>query len=214
MTTPTTPRAPFAPLAEPRGGATDAEADLVRRAVDGDVAAIAALLRIIQRPVSSVTRRILGAHRADADDATQQALIAFIRALPGYRGEASPAAFAKTIAVRTALAMRRQAQSRAHRVDAEEDAGGLACPGPMPNEDALAETRRAHLRRLLDEIPAEQAEAIAMRIVLGWSLDEIASHAGVPINTVRSRIRLAKEALRRRIEATPAMRDLLVIGED
>jgi len=49
--------------------------------------------------------------------------------------------------------------------------------------------------------------------VLGWSLEEIASHAGVPINTVRSRIRLAKEAMRRRIEATRALREELTIEE-
>jgi RNA polymerase sigma-70 factor (ECF subfamily) len=39
--------------------------------------------------------------------------------------------------------------------------------------------------------------------VLGWSLEEVASATGVPVNTVRSRVRLAKEALRRRIEALP-----------
>jgi RNA polymerase sigma-70 factor (ECF subfamily) len=32
---------------------------------------------------------------------------------------------------------------------------------------------------------------------------------GVPLNTVRSRVRLAKEALRRRIDADPALREIL-----
>jgi DNA-directed RNA polymerase specialized sigma24 family protein len=44
--------------------------------------------------------------------------------------------------------------------------------------------------------------------VLGWSLEEIAQQSGAPINTIRSRIRLAKDALRRRIEASPAHDDL------
>ena len=57
------------------------------------------------------------------------------------------------------------------------------------------------MRELLAAIPTEQGETLAMRVVLGWSLEEIAAHTRVPVNTVRSRLRLAKEAMRRRIEA-------------
>jgi RNA polymerase sigma-70 factor (ECF subfamily) len=42
-------------------------------------------------------------------------------------------------------------------------------------------------------------------------LEEISAASGAPINTVRSRMRLAKEALRKRIEADPALRDLLEV---
>ena len=48
-----------------------------------------------------------------------------------------------------------------------------------------------------------------MRIVLGCSLEEVAAQSGVPLNTVRSRIRLAKERLKGRIEADPALLDAL-----
>ena len=50
-----------------------------------------------------------------------------------------------------------------------------------------------------------------MRVVLGWSLEEIAAHTQVPVNTVRSRLRLAKEAMRRRIEADAALVEALEI---
>ena len=43
-----------------------------------------------------------------------------------------------------------------------------------------------------------------MRVMLGWSREEIAEYTKAPVNTVRSRMRLAKEALKRRIEADPA----------
>lgn len=67
------------------------------------------------------------------------------------------------------------------------------------------------LRSLLDEIPTEQAEALTMRVVLGWSLDEIAQASRAPMNTVRSRLRLAKEALRKKIESNPALAEELRI---
>ena len=78
-------------------------------------------------------------------------------------------------------------------------------PPPRP----FAARRKEALRSLLEELPTEQAEAFAMRIVLGCSLEEIARESGAPLNTVRSRLRLAKERLRSRIESDPALRETL-----
>ncbi len=60
---------------------------------------------------------------------------------------------------------------------------------------------REIFRRLLDELPEAQAEALVLRVVLGHSLEETAAIAGAPENTIRSRIRLAREGLKKRIEA-------------
>jgi RNA polymerase sigma-70 factor (ECF subfamily) len=60
----------------------------------------------------------------------------------------------------------------------------------------------------LEDLPEEQAEALTLRVVMGWSLEEVARASGAPVNTVRSRVRLAKEALRARIDAQPALAEL------
>jgi RNA polymerase sigma-70 factor (ECF subfamily) len=83
-----------------------------------------------------------------------------------------------------------------------------ACADETPSAELEAERRRRAIRELLVELPEEQAETLALRVMLGWSLEEVASATGAPVNTVRSRVRLAKEALRRRIEANPALADL------
>jgi len=62
-------------------------------------------------------------------------------------------------------------------------------------------------------LPEAQAEALALRVALGWSLKEIADATSTPLNTVRSRLRLAKEALRRRIGDDPGLADQLDVGE-
>ena len=46
--------------------------------------------------------------------------------------------------------------------------------------------------------------------VLGWSLGEVAEATSAPLNTVRSRLRLAKETLRAKLEANS---DLLLALE-
>lgn len=77
--------------------------------------------------------------------------------------------------------------------------------------DLTAEQRRLRevMRALLARIPAEQAEAIALRFVLGWSLEEVARVTEAPVNTVRSRVRLAKKALRAAIEGDPVLAEEL-----
>jgi len=68
------------------------------------------------------------------------------------------------------------------------------------------------LRDLLIDLPEAQADALALRVMLGWSLEDVAQATGAPLNTVRSRVRLAKEALRRRIEADPSLADQLEVS--
>jgi RNA polymerase sigma-70 factor (ECF subfamily) len=75
--------------------------------------------------------------------------------------------------------------------------------------ELAASRRRAAFRNLLDDLPEEQAEALALRFMVGWSLAELAEATGAPLNTVRSRLRLGKEALRRRIEGDPALAEEL-----
>jgi len=186
--------------------AVDAGA-LARRAAAGDTAAMTGLLRVLAPEMARVVRGVMGPYGADADDALQQSLVAVVQALPAFRGECSPQGYACRIAFRTALGVRRRAQQISENHKQELDAPEqLADDAGLTAESAR---RTALLRTLLDALPPDQAEALALRTMLGWSLDEIAQAAGVPLNTVRSRMRLAKEALRARIEGDPTLAEEL-----
>jgi RNA polymerase sigma-70 factor (ECF subfamily) len=73
----------------------------------------------------------------------------------------------------------------------------------------MVERRQHKWRALLTELPPPQAEALVLRAVEGFTLEEIAQLTGVPIETVRSRLRLAKAALRDRIANDATLADLL-----
>lgn len=182
---------------------------LARQAASGDAAATSRLLRGLASRVVRVVRAVLGGGHPDVDDVAQQALIGFIQALPAFRGDCDPSRYATTIAVRTAIAARRRVRVEHSRRDAAADADSLASSSCEPGEELAAQRRKEILRELLAELPAEQAEALAMRVVLGWSLEEIAMQSGAPLNTVRSRLRLAKESLRRTIESQPGLVEAL-----
>jgi RNA polymerase sigma-70 factor (ECF subfamily) len=185
---------------------------LARLAAQGDGAATAKLLRALAPRIARVVRAVLGGAHPDVDDAVQQALIGLVQALPAFRGDCDPIGYASIIAVRAAVALRKRVRTDLSRRDDGADADAIAEHRPSPGDEAAAQRRKEILRDLLAELPAAQGEALAMRVVLGWSLEEIAARSGAPLNTVRSRLRLAKEGLKRRIESEPSLVEALEVG--
>jgi RNA polymerase sigma factor (sigma-70 family) len=187
----------------------DPLSDLTMRATQGDEAAMADLLRSVSMPLLAAVRAVAGRETADVEDIAQETMVAFVQALPAFRGECSVTHYASRIALRTAMAARKRRTLRENRADAMmsdvRDESWAASPG----EEAWAARRREALRTLLEELPPVQAETFALRVALGYSMQEVADATGAPVNTVRSRLRLAKEALRRRIEQDPALIEVL-----
>jgi RNA polymerase sigma factor (sigma-70 family) len=183
---------------------------LANAARQGNARAMQQLLQAVAPRVGRVVRVVLGADHPDRDDVEQLSLLAFTHALGGFRGECEPAHYASRIAVRTAVHARHRIRKLQARFD---DLAELDEPtATTVHDDALAERRKRHVRELLGIIPPDQAEALALRVALGWSLEEIAVASATPVNTVRSRLRLAKEALRRKIEADPLLSDELEVA--
>jgi RNA polymerase sigma-70 factor (ECF subfamily) len=205
------PRMPEATLKNPMPEQPSEAMALAKLAARGDKDATSKLLRLLAPRLSRVVRAVLGAQHPDVDDAFQLSLIGFVQALPAFRGECDPAGYATTITVRTALATRRRARTLATR---QENAEVSLPPhaGPSPRDEAESTRRKDMLRELLGQLAPEQGETLAMRVVLGWSLGEIAEQTGAPLNTVRSRLRLAKEALKKRIESDKAMMEMLEVS--
>jgi RNA polymerase sigma-70 factor (ECF subfamily) len=179
--------------------------ELARAAASGDVVATRKLLEAVAPKMMRVVQIVMGPGHPDVDDVMQQSLIALVQAMPAFRGECAPSSYASRIAVRTAVAAKKRFRARESKRDHGVDADRLASGRATPSEEVGAQRRKQIVRDLLAEIPDEQADSMALRFVLGWSLEEVARATGAPVNTVRSRLRLAKAALKKRIEADPAL---------
>ena len=186
--------------------------ELAEAAAGGDMQATSALLKALAPGMIRSASAILGASHPDLDDVIQQSLIGLVQALPGFRGECSPAHYASRIVARTAVAASHRAKVRHARRDDSAELDAFASESSPPQDAIDAERRRRVVQGLLETLPEEQAETLALRVVLGFSLQEVADATSTPLNTVRSRVRLAKEALRRRIEGDAALQDLLEVG--
>lgn len=195
------------PAAEPR----DQAWQLARAAAQGDLQATGALLTLLAPRMIRTAQSLMGREHPDLDDVVQQSLIALAQGLPRFREECTPAQFATGIVTRTVISVRHRSKRRGERFDSEVELESLDAHAKPLGEHVDAERRRVVVRSLLSELPEAQAETFALRVALGFSLGEVAAATGVPLNTVRSRIRLAKEALRRRIEADPSLGALLEV---
>jgi len=195
------------PRAEPLPRAVDDLAALVADCRRGERAATATLLTSVGHSMLQMIRRVLGGNDPDVEDVFQESLMALVKALPAFRGDCSTRHFACRIATLTALKARRRRRAGIQEVLLAGD----EAPGESADERdwALASCRRQTLRRLLDELPGVQAEALVLHYIAGLTVEEIASTLGAAAETVRSRLRLAKTALRERAATDPSMLALL-----
>jgi len=192
----------------------DETTTLVRRASAGDRAAATHLLTGLAPRVRNLVRYLVRRDR-DVDDIAQDALIAILRGLPGYRADGSLTSWADRIVVRVTFASLRRAK-------ADGPLRGLSSLPPADIAGDQVAPDEYVLRRwavtVLDELPQEQRHAVVLHHLLDLSIPEIAEELGAPFETVRSRLRLARARLRARGVAlgkeTLSASDFPVSGND
>ena len=152
---------------------------------------VAMLLRAHFRDVWRIVRRF-GVPENCADDATQEVFIIAARRLADIvPGSERP--FLLASAVRVAANLRR---SLGARRECQEDDSLPEGVDPRPNAEALLDQKR--LRQMLDSVLDELSDDLRVVFVLceleGMSSPEIAELLGIPVGTVASRLRRAREA--------------------
>ncbi|MFO7179153.1 MAG: sigma-70 family RNA polymerase sigma factor [Pseudomonadota bacterium] len=181
-----------------RSGAGPTDAALVVAARAGERWAQEALFRRHARLVIGLAQRLLP-RSADAEDLVQDAFVHAFRHLDTLKNPQAFASWIASIAVRTA-----SKRVRRHRLltrlglQRKEpiDLDGLVAAGAPA--DVASEL--VGIYSLLDRLPAEQRIALVLRRVEGMELSEIAEHMGLSLATVKRRLAVAEERLRRVLE--------------
>jgi RNA polymerase sigma-70 factor (ECF subfamily) len=186
---------------------------VARAAAQGQREAQRTLLVAVGPALLRAIRGVLGSAPHEVEDTLQEAMVAFHLALGSFRGECSTQHFACRIAVQTAMNARRRAGYRRRHTPsvAPEELDATAGSDSSPAQRLAAQRRRALLRQLLCELPDAQAEVLAFHSVLGHTVEETAAALGIPIDTVRSRLRNGLSKLRARVANDS---ELLALVED
>jgi RNA polymerase sigma-70 factor (ECF subfamily) len=162
---------------------------LVLRCQAGDESAFAELVGRYQARLGYFLRKALGDDRA-AEDALQDVWLSVFRAVPRLADAGAFRAW-----------LYRIARDRASR----ELRGRRPPPAPLDEADvpddsaegaAFAAEDAEQVHRALDELPAEQREALVLRYLEDMSYQEIAAVVGCSVGTVRSRLHYGRRALR------------------
>jgi RNA polymerase sigma factor (sigma-70 family) len=185
---------------EVRAGSSDTGApDLTALALAARARAPEAMRKFLDAlapSVRNVCRGVLGASHIDLEDTVQDCLLAILRALPKYRLEGAVLHYTNRIALRHSIVMRKRGRNREQRV--RDLAAQVPAVAASAREECLPDLW--FLRDIIDELPEAQAEAILMRMVFGYSMEEIAVATQVSVNTCKSRLRAGKDYLRVRLD--------------
>jgi RNA polymerase sigma-70 factor (ECF subfamily) len=172
------------------------EAALMARVADGDAAAFEAVYERHARAVHSYVLAQLD-RSGEAEDVCQEAFLALWRHASRFdprRG--SVRGWLIGIARNQAIDRLR---ARARRARAEAAAVAVAALDPPQDVVSAAGADRAEaarLRPLLDDLPPEQRDVLLLVHHGGLSHSEVAQATGLPLGTVKSRLRLGLERVR------------------
>jgi RNA polymerase sigma-70 factor (ECF subfamily) len=173
-------------------------ADLLRRvAEEGDLAAFRELYRTYGPRVKAYMMR-QGTDAATAEDLAQETLLTVWRKASLYAADkGSAATWIFTIARNLRIdRLRREVAWQELPTDRDEQPAEDALP-----DEAMAESeRQARVRAALAQLPPEQHEVVALSYLDGLSHGEIARRLGLPLGTVKSRMRIAYQRVRAALE--------------
>jgi RNA polymerase sigma-70 factor (ECF subfamily) len=169
---------------------------LLARIGAGDPEALAQLYGRHGRAALALAYRVCGEWGL-AEEAVQEAFLSVWRRAATYdraRGGARGWLFS-VVHNRAVDRLRRRGAPAQPLTDA--DADGLAdTGGPGVWEEVERRLTRGDLERVLAALPPEQRAAIELAYFGGLTAAEIAARAGVPVGTVKGRLRLGLEKMR------------------
>jgi RNA polymerase sigma-70 factor, ECF subfamily len=192
-----------------KAGTASSQSDFVRRRANDDrarlAAAIAAAGRGDKDAFEDVYRRtsakLFGVclrifpERQDAEEALQDAFVTiWSKAATFDAARASPITWLVTLTRNRAIDRLRQMRNRG--LAALDEAADVADPAPLADAALLSQEADSRLSYCIDSLDSRDAECVRTAFLRGATYAELAQRDGVPLATVKSRIRRALLKLR------------------
>jgi RNA polymerase sigma-70 factor (ECF subfamily) len=172
------------------------ERALVDSAKRGSKAAFEALYHNHVGKVYGLCLRMT-AHRATAEDCTQEAFIQAWRSLPSFESRSAFGTWLHRIAVNAVLAHGRRTRERLGSEGSAEDEA-VALADPTVADDGTIVDLEAGIRRL----PAGARQALVLVGLYGYSHEEAAGLLGIAVGTCKSQVHRARQLLGERLDAS------------
>lgn len=169
---------------------------LVTRAKDGDRRALEALCERHAARVDRLARHVLR-DPEDARDAAQEAMAKLVVRLKQFRGESQFSTWLHRLVVNTCRDVAERSRSRVHEPLYDELSAG---PESDPQRAANVAELRRELCDMLADVSPQQAQVVLLKDVAGYSFEEIAEAAGMPVGTAKCHAHRGRARLRAKLE--------------
>ena len=179
------------------------EKELILLLQQGDEAAFETILRLYEKKVYTLCRRMCG-NDEDAQEAAQDAFLALWRSAKSFRGDASLSTWLYRLATNACIDLLRHNQRGGERVslDDEETTLEIVDADPLPEQTL----ERKETQRLIEEglraLPEDYRAVLLLRETEGLSYAEIADAMHMELGTVKSRISRGRVLLRNYLTAS------------
>jgi RNA polymerase sigma-70 factor (ECF subfamily) len=170
--------------------------EVILLAAGGDMAAFEDIYRSFSSTVYTVALGITR-DRSDAEEVTQDVFMKVYRNLKSFRFGSSLGTWIYRITVNTAInTYRRGAKRKALELpDGGEAAYTASDLGASPANEAGRREAAEIVNRILDRMSPEHRSCIILREIEGLDYKDMANALGIPINTVRSRLKRARGSM-------------------
>jgi RNA polymerase sigma-70 factor (ECF subfamily) len=176
----------------------DLDLAAIQRMASGDGSALADLYDRHGRSVYGLAARILG-DPAEAEDLTQDVFTLAWKNAARYDPARGAVAAWLLVTTRTRAIDRIRARRSRPQGGSDDDGRKMAnIPDGSPSVDVIVATSQdaARVRVALADLPVDQRDALEQAYFQGLSHSEIAERTGIPLGTIKTRIRSGLQRLR------------------
>lgn len=167
------------------------EEELMKLYQDGDLDALGAMAILLLPKLAAIARGRFSDKNL-ADEALQEFWIKIINKADSFKHDSKVLTWAYQIVNNTYLDLIRRESKRSYLYD---DISNLDESEAQKSSFAEQSTNEITIKTALLKIPKDQAEAVALVWLDGYSIEDSAKILGIPANTVKSRISRGKAAL-------------------
>ena len=170
----------------------------VHRVGEGNEDALAELYEQTSTLVYSVALRLLG-DRADAEEATLDVYSQVWRAAATFRAERGSVTAWLLMITRTRAIDRLRAKRRRLEQEVEckiPELSDTPARALTPEQFTMTVERRRRVREALADLPPTERELLELAFYGGYTQSELASRTGLPLGTVKTRMRTGMGRLR------------------
>ncbi len=178
--------------------------ELVQRTLEGNPDAFGEIIRRWERKIFALCYGMLGC-REEALDATQETFMLAYKNLRSFRGEAKVSSWLHRIAINQCVTRMRVDKRNLEsyledEVENNPSLMAMTSDNVLPFKSIERRERISLVRKAISSLPYELKQVLIMKEFEEMTFQEIAEVLDIPVSTVKSRVYLALNLLKRKLE--------------